>query len=172
MSRTLLLQNFANALLGIRNAAMDIFVRWESNDASLGPRRVEPDFEDYVSGPTDLDGLWAWLQETGVEIDAETFKKKVEEEGIDAFRPEETLECDWQVDISVGLERARDLAGQGLADAIVPPSGKDGRQWVMEVLLCAEEAKELVVLAGLTPKTIECGPQTDDCPNPECVERH
>ena len=57
----------------------------EANDPSLGPRRCGPHFEDYVTDSTDLNGLWAWLKETGVKINVETFKKKVEEEGIDAF---------------------------------------------------------------------------------------
>ena len=146
MSKVYLLQSFANALLGIGNAAMDIYVRWEANDSTLGPRRRGPHFEDYVCDSSDLDGLWAWLKETEVDIDAETFKKKVEEEGIDAFRPCEILECNWQEDITTGIEFARDLARRGLCDVIVPPSGKDSKQWLMEVLLCADEAKKRVIL--------------------------
>jgi hypothetical protein len=94
----------------------------------------------------------------------------VAEEGIDAFRPCEILECDWQEDITTGIEFAKDLARQGLSDVIIPPSSKDSKQWVMEVLLCAEEARELVILAGLTPINMECEPRPDDCQNADCVE--
>jgi hypothetical protein len=172
MSRVSLLQNFANALLGIRNAAMDIYVRWEADDSTLGPRRVGPRFEDFVSGPTDISGLWAWFQETGVEIDEEEFKSKVEEEGIDAFRPDEVHECNWQEDIATGIEFARDIAGRGLCNIIVPPSGKDSKQWLMEVILCAEEAKNLVVLAGLTPTVLECDSALGNCENPAAANSH